>query len=149
MYDYKDGRNGTKTIVGFIAQDVQKIIPEAIEVRSDTLPILRDENAKIIGDILTMSITSSFEVDDIIDVASDELKVIEVLDEYNYKVQGLKTYDEETKVTVVGQKVDDFHMLRKDIIYSYGISAIQELSRQLNKALDRIAELENKITTLL
>jgi hypothetical protein len=44
-----------------------------------------------------------------------------------------------------GQYVNDMHILRKEIIFSVGISAMQELDKQLQAEKDKREELENII----
>jgi len=50
-------------------------------------------------------------------------------------------------VFAYGTKVDDFHTLKKDVIWSIGISAIQEIDRQLQAEKIKTATLETQIAT--
>jgi hypothetical protein len=52
-------------------------------------------------------------------------------------------------VFVYGQKVDDFHYLDKQAIFTVGISALQEVDRQLQAEKAKTVSLETQMASLL
>ena len=53
-----------------------------------------------------------------------------------------------TEVFIYGQEVDNKHILIKDRIFSVGISALQEVDRQLQAEKAKISALEARIIAL-
>jgi hypothetical protein len=53
------------------------------------------------------------------------------------------------EVFVYGQKVDDFHYLDKQAIFTVGISALQEVDRQLQAEKAKTVSLETQMASLL
>lgn len=49
---------------------------------------------------------------------------------------------------VFGQKVDDFHTLRKDAIWSVGLAALQEVDRQVQTHADKLTTLDEQVRSV-
>jgi hypothetical protein len=70
-----------------------------------------------------------------------ETEVVNIISEYSFAIETDKTPE---SIFVYGKKVDDFRAVNYDYIFSTGIGAIQELSKQ-NEELKMInVELKNK-----
>mgnify|MGYP005990805821 FL=1 len=54
-----------------------------------------------------------------------------------------------TEIFVWGQKVDDFHHLNKDYLWTIGTAALQEVDRQQQADKVRISELETQLASVL
>jgi hypothetical protein len=148
----KDGNSVHK---GFIAQEVEKVIPEAVSISPGFIPnifapaLVDQFDTK--GKCVTLSLTNShsLKVGDIIRVFADEstqeLTVQSVKSPKSIVIGPLEKSPRQ--VFVYGQKVSDFRSVNYDRIFTTGISAIQELAKQVEqlKASEaRVAELEQK-----
>ena len=52
------------------------------------------------------------------------------------------------QIFIYGQKVNNFHYLQKERIFTVGISALQEVDRQLQAEKARVSALEARISAL-
>ena len=144
---------GSKYDIGFIAQEVYEIIPEAILI--DENKSLSDINETgVISSSNILSCKSDLCLNDKIDIKyghqNYDIIIDDIIDSSNYHFKTLddQILKEKEDIFINGHVVDDFHLLNKQYIYDLSISAIQELSRQLTSALNRITALENKINNL-
>ena len=168
-YHYKDPlkRNEQKTI-GFIAQEVNEIIPNAVRLRTKFVPdeLRKIESMSWSNNVLTipdldMSIENltglcKFYVSDDISGNNEMVKNIECeKDENGKKTNGFEFEKQYTNVFLHSKEVNDFHMIDKNQIFALHHSAIQELSRK-NNALQQenvaknaeIVELKNEINLI-
>ena len=130
---------------GFIAQDVKKIIPDAVKTSSDFIPNIqvdayvetsvnmqdkKDNKCYlrsfkpfrlIIAEIIKIKIIDSNKKERIVkvkDIISDYIiELHDVLEDGNY--------------FIYGQIIDDFHTLNKDVLYTLAIKSIQELHNKI------------------
>jgi hypothetical protein len=131
-YNYIDtAGKGNKNVIGFIAQEVRDVFPEAtISNNTDYIPchyekcqVLNDnikttkEHDFIIGDKLKF-----FGVDD----NQYFYEVVNVIDEYNFTINETL---EVTELFIYGKEINDLCVLDKQAIFTVGISSIQQLSR--------------------
>jgi voltage-gated potassium channel Kch len=158
---------GTAFKKGFIAQEVEQVYPEAVELMSDFIPNVYEMAAKtVLADgLLLISLNKKHDF-----AAGDEVKLIFPDGE---KLMTVEATPSETDFSikwteaapgnafVFGKKVDDFHTVDYDRIFTLNVSATQELALQVellkkelsaaraeNAALrkdmnDRLAKLEN------
>ena len=152
-YKYKDpiGKANFEYVYGFIAQEVKQVLPYA--VNSSNIECIPDVYNLCSVDGSNICLTSnvhSFDVGDKVKFFDDYNKehfysVKDVIDTSNFIIdESLNS----SNMFCYGKEINNFHTLDKSAIYTVGISAIQELSRQLTSALNRITELENKINNL-
>ncbi len=161
---------GDEYMKGFIAQEVEQVYPEAISLTSDFIPNVYEvaTNSKKEGDVLSISLNKKHDF-----AAGDEVKLIfpdgektmmvaDVISDQEFTVEWTETSPE--KVFVFGKKVDDFHTVDYDRIFTLNVSATQELAAQVeqlqkelsaaraeNAALrddmnDRLVKLESMVT---
>ena len=77
----------------------------------------------------------------------EELTITEVVDEHTVRVdEDLSEWGEQ--LFVWGQKVQDFHHLNKDYIFTVATAALQEVDRQLQAERSRNDSLEARILAL-
>ena len=132
---------GTKIQMGFIAQQVEEIVPEAVNKIQDYIPSVYDMAKSMVYDasLHTLTITT-FKPHDF--QAKDEIKLISLDKEHKVKVD--KIMDANTfivnnwekpvdKIFVFGKRVDDFRTVDYDRLFTLGISSIQELSRRVEQ----------------
>jgi Head domain of trimeric autotransporter adhesin/Chaperone of endosialidase len=145
---------GTKMQMGFIAQQVETVVPEAVNRVQDYIPSVYDMAKSMVYDANahTLRITAHKPHDF---QAKDEIKLITIDKEHKVKVD--KIIDANTfvvsnweksvdKLFVFGKRVDDFRTVDYDRLFTLGISSIQELSRRV-EALEKentVLKSENK-----
>jgi hypothetical protein len=143
-YEYLDKvKRGSSSVIGFIAQEVKEVLPRAVSVADGDIP-----NIYEIGTISSNTVTftnvntSNLEGTNctlIAYLAEDkrkELTITEVVDEHTVRVEeDMSEWGSE--LFVWGQKVQDFHHLNKDYIFTVSTAALQEVDRQLQAERSR------------
>jgi hypothetical protein len=166
-YDYIDqvNRHHQKEY-GFIAQDVQTLLPAAITTQSDFIP-----NVYQIArwSTITPSTTRLLFGSKLEGVQSDD--TLRLIDDYNmphhYKILettdcmitidgNLETTQSSDTIFVYGKQVNDLHVLEKHAIFSVGMAAMKELDRIIveqdviiKQQQQQIEELETSLNALL
>ena len=171
IYKYIDNvSRDSGDILGFIAQEVKDVIPSAVKTNTGDIPNIMIMGAGSLDSsnnhILTIPDydTSNLEVDasgnifsklKIIIVENDTDKELyvhiqEVVSSTELKVQILDNEITElpNEVFVYGQEVNNKYILVKDRIFAVGISALQEVDRQLQAEKAKVATLESENATL-
>jgi len=161
-YNYIDDVNkGEQKVVGFIAQEVQAVLPSAVHTSTNTIPneyrMLEDVtwtdgdidasgnvlNYKMSCDLTDVSgVQYKFSVSNMEGVVADEKDVVGNED-------GTFTFEEKyTFVFCFGKKIDDFLNIDKNQIFALHHSAIQEIDKQQLADKARITELETQVSDL-
>ena len=81
-----------------------------------------------------------------------KLEVVEVIDNRRFKINIVeedKRDYKDNKIFIQGTKVDDFHILAKEYIFTLNVCATQELHRRIEAQDKRIKELETKLEKLI
>ena len=147
-YEYIDKTAmGDETVYGFIAQQVKEVLPKAVEIVSTYIPNIM-KHCDCEGDKIYVSIPQDVLVETdikIIDKDEIECKIIEIGTDY-IKID--KTLDVNS-IFVYGYKVDDFHRMRKDYIYTVNVCATQILSRKIDEQQQEINDLKTKLNSIL
>ena len=151
--------HGDRLLKGLIAQEVQAIIPEAVMRNTQFVPSIYakaetlnfDKNSQTLR--VQMAKAHELKKGDLVRLMTNEgqpeKEVLAVLDAQTFVV-GSVTEDPKL-LFVYGKQVDDFLAVDYDRIFTTGISAIQELARQveaLRKSEARITELEQKTSQM-
>ena len=156
-YEYKDKLSrGTEKTIGFIAQDVNEILPMAVSITNSIIPnemrllsniswgeIDPSNNYKLTTDLSDCSgIKYRFYVSNDPSGNDECMKDIVGNDDSTF------TFDQSwNNVFCYGKEVDDFHTLDKQKIFALNFSATHELDRQQQIDKAKIAELETKIAS--
>jgi hypothetical protein len=152
-YNYIDViEKGNRRRTGFIAQEVEKILPDAVNKISGIIPdiyvmsIKVKYNEKESSLIITLDKEHNLKVGDNVRLVTkdkmNEYKVTGIINEKEFKVEGFtKPVDE---VFVYGKKIDDFRNLDYDYIFSVGIGAIKELDAQMKQKDEDIKKLRDE-----
>ncbi|HMK25485.1 MAG TPA: tail fiber domain-containing protein [Chitinophagaceae bacterium] len=145
-YYYKDmASHGGQNSKGFVAQQVEQLLPQAVEKHTDFIPdifMMADEVIASNG-VLTILMSKQHQLTDgdMVRLITEKEGTREVLvNVINDRVFTVSNCDLKTNtIFVYGKKVNDFKTVNYQQIFSLGISAIQELSRQVDEL-----KLENK-----
>lgn len=155
-YEYKDKyERGWNRTFGFIAQDVQKHIPEAVKQVSKEIPSIYDlvevsffkqgnqYNMKLLNRVLEPGKYAFY-------VSTIDNNATTVKSEYMTTEDGISfisnsTYDE---VLLRGPYVDDFLTIDKDKIFSVAYAALQQVDKNQITLQKKVASLEETIASL-
>jgi len=123
--------HGGRTEIGFIAQEVEKVLPEAVNTNNGEVPVLKPfEN-----------VTFEEGVEYIILVKNgDDIK------EMKYKLGDARPAGD---IIVKYKTVDDFKSLSYDMIFTVAVGAIQEQQETIEAQQKQINELKAQNTTTL
>jgi len=168
-YEYKDKFiRGTKTVIGFIAQEVREVLPHAVNLIKNTIPdILKSAIVYNLGNnIIKLKLLIPFEqtilkVDDLIEILIKDsryeviirdssndaitIKIPEILQINN----SINVIEDGTKCVVYGHVVDDFHILEKSGIFTNTTASVQELDRQLQSEKQKVVMLKKQMNEIL
>ena len=157
-YNYKDNVlrvNGR--VLGFIAQQVNEHLPEAVSIQTGYIPNEMKNLEDISWNGVEMSSESLSDVSGVkyrFYVSNDISGNDEVIKEIAGNINNTFTFDQSwNNVFCYGKKVDDFHTLDKQKLFALNFSATQELDRKVialeeeNKTLKvRLEALEKRLT---
>jgi hypothetical protein len=151
-YNYIDIINrGDKKVYGFIAQQIKEVIPEAVIIEPGVIPNIY-KNGLCLNNVITMDddISSIIKINDTIDIIDynnkrDSYKVLSV---ENNKFTIDKNIDTE-KVFIYGIKIEDFHAISKEYIFTLNVCATQELYKRIEEQNKIIQEQKNNINNLI
>jgi len=154
-YEYLDKvRRGSSSVIGFIAQDVKEVLPRAVSVADGDIPNIYEIATISSSNTVTFTNFDTSDLDGlgklIAYLAEDkreELTITEVVDEHTVRVEEDMS-DWGSELFVWGQKVQDFHHLNKDYIFTVATAALQEVDRQLQAEKVRNDLLEARISAL-
>lgn len=158
-YEYKDTFSKTQSVVwGFIAQEVAETLPYATHTGKNEIPNIYQVANVSNGNHLTFATDIELEYDAsgalinelLLYDASDnriDTSIVEAVSATELRVASETSLPNE--VFVYGQKVDDFHYLDKQAIFTVGISALQEVDRQLQAEKAKTVCLETQMASLL
>jgi len=155
-YEYKDKlKRGGSSVIGFIAQDVKEVLPRAVSVADGEIPNIYETATISSSNTVTFTNFNTSNLDGlgklITYLAEDKreaLTITEVVDEHTVRVEeDLSEWGEQ--LFVWGQKVDDFHHLNKDYIFTVATAALQEVDRQLQAEKVKTKNLEALVLTLI
>ena len=165
-YEYKDKfEKGDKRVIGFIAQEVKDVLPNAVKLDKRAIPnILKQCSAyNKSKDVLELRLDSPMTndiTDKTIQIYVNDIPYIAKVILCEDKVVQIKKPDEMAdfdekqvvsdgdKAILYGEYVDDFHVLDKSAIFTIATAAIQELDRQLQAEKMKTLSLERRIIAL-
>jgi hypothetical protein len=174
-YDYQ--REKPNRTIGFIAQEVKEICPEAVDITEYKIPLdnkiyrdldIQTDNSKnfiIIKDYSNKDLSFNDEVEcvinplnnnnitqdnykEYIDVSNNQVINIKYINGCNFEI--LDNIDNLVfgEIILKNKKINDFHTLDKQKLFALNFSATQELDRQQQADKEEIAELKEEIAEL-
>ena len=146
-------------VLGFIAQEVAEVLPDAVSKTKSVIPNIQLEaSIKKIDEgkfELTLKEPHPVTVGSILEIKAPdaghmEVEVISVINDTTFTIF---TKDEQIdkigdRVWVYGEYVDDFHNLDKNAIWTVATAALQEVDRQLQAEKEKVASLEERLAAL-
>jgi hypothetical protein len=157
QYKYVDTvMNTSDPVWGFIAQECAEVLPYSTVVMNKAVPNVFELKAYSNG-ILYLPVTGLLNDNEgnlikklLLKVNGDKEKDVTIKDILEDGVTLEETLSEgdivEGNVFVYGQYVDDFHVLKKDSIFTVAVAAVQEIDRRQTTDNERILELEGDLT---
>ena len=163
-YSYVDTiAKGTAPVWGFIAQEVAETVDYAVEKMQKAIPsVYKLASVSQDGFVLTFDEPVSLELGKLqlntITSEEYEVELSEIISSTIVRLSEPLKEEQHTgiingesingKVFVYGQYVDDFHVLKKDAIFTIAVAALQEVDRRQSTDNERILELEGEVETL-
>ena len=171
VYNYNYKFNSTGQLhTGFISQEIESTIPEAIQIGNDFIPNFYitiqptiNNNGSAIFNFSTLTCDTTVSVSDnnivkfILPDRSVDLKIMNVIKTYNndvitnieFTVFDLMDLTDgyNASVLIYGKFVNDYHYISKDKIFAIGIGAIKYIDGVLSTANTNIGNLQTKLTT--
>lgn len=140
---------------GFIAQEVEEVLPEAVIRQTDFVADIFSlpDNAVLQEETLTLTMPQAhgLQTGDFVRLKlpnSTKDVNVTVVDDKTFSINDWKE-ETVTDVFVYGKRVDDFRTLNYNTIFTLGVSAIQELGRQVQQLKAEMREMTAKMTGLL
>ena len=139
-YKYKDPKRGDKMAYGFIAQELEEVLPCVIKTSTDKIPNIM-KTADVSNGVFTLKEATDLIEDDEIAIYDEQdtelkVKITEIINDKSFKVET----DEELKdeYFIYGKYVDDFKAIEHNCLLSIMMKGIKELNA-------KVKELENKM----
>ena len=150
-YNYIDKeKNKGKDITGFIAQQINEVIPEAITKTNGIIPNIYKYCSVINKREIQYSIPLNVPFDTDVIITADEdgmgerYKIKEIYDDYFVIDKDL----ENDEVFVKGYEITDLHNLNKDMIFTLNVNATQELHKIIMKQKEEITDLKERLAKI-
>ena len=146
-------------VLGFIAQEVAEVLPDAVSKTKSVIPNIQLEaSIKKIDEEkfeLTLKEPHPVTVGTMLEIKSPtvghlDVEVVSVINDTTFTIF---TKDEQIdkigdRVWVYGEYVDDFHNLDKNAIWTVATAALQEVDRQLQAEKEKVKSLEERLAAL-
>jgi hypothetical protein len=160
-YKYKDEEKmGSDVVYGFIAQQIQEVLPYATKTLTDYLPSICEISNVTQSNVITFT---NFNTNDLLSNTTiiqahlfkgenKDLTISEIIDEHSIRVEEDLTemlHENDTRLYIYGEQVDDFVFLKKESIFTVATAALQEVDRQLQAEKAKVATLETQLTSVL
>jgi hypothetical protein len=149
-YNYIEKERNKHDVIGFIAQQIGEVIPEAITKTEGIVPNIYKNclvnNKREIYHTLPSDVEIDTEViiTDTEDGTGERYKIKEIYDDY-FVID--KDIDRD-EVFVKGYSINDLHNLDKNYIYTLNVCATQELYKLIMEQREEINNLNNRLSTL-
>jgi len=144
--------NGNSIKQGFIAQDVEKVLPEAVHTSEGYIPdiyqLAKNFSKTEDGNLLiTVDKSVNLEKGDmlklILPTGAINRKILEINSSHSFTTEPVEGNPQ--FIFVYGKEVNDFRSLDYDRIFTIGIGAVQELSRENDQLRAEVQELKEEI----
>jgi hypothetical protein len=149
-YNYIEKEKNKHDVIGFIAQQIDEVIPEAIS-KSEGIPpniyknCLVNNKREIFYSLpLDVVIDTDVIITDTEDGTGGRYKIKEIYDDYFIIDKDI----DRDEVFVKGYEIKDLHSLDKNYIYTLNVCATQELYKLIMEQREEINNLKNRLSTL-
>ena len=160
-YKYKDKLKPDTEVYGFIAQQVRKVIGDfGVDLKPEYIYDIND-TATITSNIITseydLELSSNYKIHTF-DGEEKEIVIENILGNNQYEISGYEYSNLDTSnidtsnmyqdIHIQGKKVDDFHILNKNAIFTMNVGATQELYKIIQQQQQTIDSLTQRIEHL-
>ena len=153
-YRYKDAvQHGTAFKKGVLAQELEQVFPQAVSKHTDYITDIfsMPKQVRLMGTTLVINMEQphGLQQGDMVRLITPEAQVdtlVEVIDEQTFMVKNWTRAT--TSVFVYGKKVDDFRSVDFDRLTVLGISAIQQLCKEIEGIEQSVHSLETRVEKL-
>ena len=144
-FNYLDPVKGSGKQKKVIAQQVEKVFPNAVSTGPDVIPNIFKESEINSG---VIKLENSCKVGDKIQLVYEDLskEIVEVTACHETKI--ITNSKRKGKVFVYGKEVDDYKSVDYDAISMLNVSATQELHKIITKLEKKIEDLTKKVNSL-
>ena len=134
-YKYKDPKRGDKMAYGFIAQELEEVIPELIQTTQNKIPNIM-KTADVIDGVFTLKEATDLQVGDKIDIYDEDdkelnVKITEIISDKSFKTA--VDVELKDKYFIYGKYVDDFKGIEHNGLLPIMLKAIQELNARVKE----------------
>lgn len=158
-YNYIDNiQNGNELQKGVIAQEIEKIAPEAITTLTDFIPNVYAVSTKAIENkeknTLTVTVAKpiEFKVGDLVKLISNDkeksYEVIAVNGDNQFTVKDWEETLNDGRVFVYGKQVNDYKSVNYDYLFTANIAATQELYKMIIDLQNENAKLKTEMSNV-
>ena len=148
-YNYIDRGMGTHKKTGFIAQEVNEILPDAVNMTKGIIPNIYKLATSITPTSVTLEghgLVTGDKVKLISNVNGSIETIVTSVDGATFTIKD--DISKETNIFVFGKEVDDCLHLEYDHIFTIGIAAIQELSTENSELKTQMANMDSRLAAL-
>lgn len=152
-YNYIDtDERGTNNVIGFIAQQVKEVIPEAITIGEEYIPNIYKYYTIISSNMILVddaNINKIFIGNSLKIKVNNIPYITRVINKVNKTITIDIEIDVKSKCLIYGLKINDFHFIDKTYIYTLNVCATQEIYRRLEEQKNEIAELKSLVSKIV
>jgi hypothetical protein len=157
-YEYIDKeRRGDKPVYGFIAQQIQEVLPPAVSIQKEFIPNVFTRATFSEGRFTISDPSGEKDLTQLLS-AGDKVRIYDMqMREHVITIVAVDSpsscyYTSEEDITgdglVYGKEISDFHTLNKDYIFTVNVCATQELSRKVDALQQENNALKERIDQL-
>lgn len=156
QYDYIDKTKGKKVTYDIIAQELEKVFPEAVNHREDYIPSIfcLSTNISIDKDIITITLDKMHNLcvkDDIKLITKTSLEkyaiVTSINDNYSFTIDRWESMTTD-QIFVYGKYVKDFHVVDKIHLGTLALAGVKELNQIVQQQQQLLARYETRLAQL-
>jgi alpha-tubulin suppressor-like RCC1 family protein len=135
-YNYVDRHRTSETVIGFSAQQIKQVIPNAVSLNTEVIPNIQSaaylqDNCIYLIDTVDISDKISPNTTVVIEYNNTRYyeTVTEVTNSSTFKIENVSKIPN-TSIFVYGTIIKDFHSLDKNYIYTLSVCATQDIHKK-------------------